>query len=81
MAELDVEPDVPAWGAKPWHAIQDSVVAFQQHAAEVIRGRAEPRPSGRDNRETLRAALAAYESALTNSSLEINQTEGRGNAR
>jgi predicted dehydrogenase len=61
--EEDVEPPVPAWGAKPWHAVQDSVLNLERHALAVLRGEAEPQPSGRDNLATLRLCLAAYEAA------------------
>lgn len=59
----DVDPEVPAWGAKPWHSVQDSVVNFQQHAIEVMNGRASPQPSGADNLQTMTLALAAYDAA------------------
>jgi predicted dehydrogenase len=58
-----VEPDVPRWGARPWHGVQDSVLRFQRHAAQVMTGKAAPQPSGRDNIETLKLALAAYDAA------------------
>jgi predicted dehydrogenase len=67
----DEEPDVPAWGAKPWHAVQDSVAAFERHVVEVLRGEAEPQPSGRHNLATLALALAAYESAATGRSVRL----------
>lgn len=60
---IDVEPAVPAWGARPWHAAQASVASFQAHALEVMRGGASPQPSGRHNLGTLALALAAYEAA------------------
>ena len=60
---IDVEPPVPAWGVKPWHVIQDSVMSFQLHVIDVLDGRTEPHPSGADNRKSLALALAAYESA------------------
>ena len=61
--ESDVEPPVPAWGSKPWHAIQDSVVNFERHAVEAFGVQETPRPSGVDNLKTLALALASYESA------------------
>ncbi len=61
--EEDVEPPVPAWGEKPWHAVQDSVRNFERHALDVLRGQAAPQPSGADNLRTLALCLAAYESA------------------
>lgn len=63
VRRVDVEPEVPAWGTKPWHVIQQSVVALQEHALDVMTGGASPQPSGADNLQTLRLALAAYESA------------------
>ena len=63
--EIDVEPDVPRWGEKPWHGVQDSVIHFQRHVVEVLAGRAAPQPSGADNLKTLALALASYTSAET----------------
>jgi predicted dehydrogenase len=61
--EEDVEPAVPAWGGKPWHAVQDSVLNFERHVLSVLQGEAEPQPSGADNLRTLALCLAAYDSA------------------
>ena len=73
---FDVEPDVPAWGEKPWHGVQDSVLQFQTHAVDVARGQANGQPTGADNVYTLRAMLAAYESARTESTVSLeNWTE------
>jgi predicted dehydrogenase len=61
--EESAEPEVPAWGAKPWHGVQESVIAFQTHALDVLAGRARPAPSGADNLRTLALALASYDAA------------------
>jgi predicted dehydrogenase len=71
VEEEDVEPPVPAWGARPWHAVQDSVAAFERHVVEVLRGRAEPQPSGAHNLATLAMALAAYRSAETGRTIDL----------
>lgn len=63
--DTDAEPPVPSWGAKPWHLVQDSVVAFQAHALDVLAGRAEPAPSGAHNLATLAVTFAAIEAART----------------
>lgn len=63
VEEIDGDPPVPAWGARPWHAVQDSVSAFEAHVVDVLAGRAEPQPSGRHNLDTLAMSLAAYRSA------------------
>lgn len=69
VTETDVEPPVPAWGEKPWHLVQDSVLAFQRHALEVMQGRAMAQPSGADNLRTLAVTLAAIRSARTGQAL------------
>ena len=63
--EMEAEPKVPGWGGKPWHLIQESVVAFQSHVLDVLAGRAAPQPSGAHNLETLAVTLAAIEAART----------------
>lgn len=72
----DVDPPVPTWGARPWHCVQDSVAAFEAHAVEVMAGRADPQPSGRDNLRTLALAFAAYESAATGRTVEMADRPG-----
>lgn len=68
-----VEPEVPPWGEKPWHGVQDSVIGLQNHAVAVMTGNAQPQPSGADNLKTLTLALAAYESAETENTIHIAQ--------
>jgi predicted dehydrogenase len=63
--EEDVEPEVPSWGEKPWHVVQNSVRNFERHVLAVLGGKAEPQPSGADNLRTLALCLAAYDSAET----------------
>ena len=65
LAETDAEPAVPAWGARPWHLIQDSVAAFQSHVLDALAGRAQPQPSGAHNLGTLAVTLAAIAAART----------------
>jgi predicted dehydrogenase len=71
VEETLVEPPTPAWGERPWHVVQGSVAAFEQHVVEVLRGTAEPQPSGAHNLETLAMALAAYRSADTGRTIEL----------
>lgn len=65
VESFDTEPDCPDWGAKPWHLIQDSVVAFQAHVVAVLEGRAEAAPSGAHNLGTLGLTLAAIRAGQT----------------
>ena len=61
--EADVEPDVPSFGAKPWHNIQESVVNIQRHWVDCLKTKREPATSGADNLETLDLVFKAYQSA------------------
>lgn len=56
-----VDPPVPAWGARPWHIVQDSVIRFQSHVIDVLNGKTQPQPSGADNLNTLALTLASYD--------------------
>lgn len=68
---FDLEPDVPAWGERPWHIIQDSVIAFEGHVVDILDGLALPQPSGEHNLGSLAMALAAYEAAATGSVIDL----------
>ncbi len=81
VEEIDGEPAVPAWGARPWHAVQDSVAAFEAHVVEVLAGRAAPQPSGRHNLGTLALALAAYRSAARGETVAMAEFVAGGCAR
>jgi predicted dehydrogenase len=70
---IDAAPLVPSWGEKPWHGIQDSVVAIQSHWLDVLDGKIEAQPSGADNVETLKLAFAAYESAATDTVIDLKK--------
>lgn len=69
VSETDVDPAVPVWGERPWHLVQDSVIAFQSHVIDVLAGRDNPQPSGAHNLGTLATMLAAIESARTGSAV------------
>jgi D-apiose dehydrogenase len=71
VTETDVEPPVPGWGEKPWHLVQDSVIAFQTHARDVMLARVEPQPSGADNLRTLAVTLAAIQSSKSGNAVEV----------
>ncbi len=74
-APENAEPDLPVWGARPWHGIQESVVAFQAHVLDVLAGRAEPQPSGAHNIGTLAVTLAAIRSASIGQVVAVDQQE------
>lgn len=66
-----VDPPVPAWGERPWHLIQDSVIAIQRHWLDCLRHGREPGPSGADNLRTLELVFAAYDSAARGEAVAI----------
>ena len=63
--ETDVSPPLLPWASRPWHTIQESVLAIQRHWAECLRAGREPQTSGRDNLQTLALVEAAYASAAS----------------
>jgi predicted dehydrogenase len=60
---IDASPPMLSWAERPWHNIQESVLAIERHFAECLRDRREPETSGADNLRTLALVHAAYESA------------------
>jgi predicted dehydrogenase len=69
--DIPCAPAVPDWGSDPWHAVQDSVIRFQSHVADVLHGRAPPQPSGADNLLTLALSLAAYDAVALKQTINM----------
>ncbi len=63
--DTDVSPPLLAWASRPWHNIQESVLAIQRHWADCLRAGREPQTSGRDNLKTLALVEAAYAGAAS----------------
>jgi D-apiose dehydrogenase len=63
--ESDVAPPLLPWASRPWHNIQESVLAIQRHWVESLRSGREPMTSGRDNLKTLALVEASYRSAAS----------------
>ncbi|CAN5257707.1 Gfo/Idh/MocA family oxidoreductase [soil metagenome] len=61
----DVSPPLLHWATKPWHNVQESVFAIQQHWVNCLRAGTEPATSGRDNLKTLALVESVYQSAAT----------------
>jgi predicted dehydrogenase len=59
----DVSPPLLPWASRPWHNIQESVLAIQRHWIACLKSGAEPATSGADNLKTFALVEAAYESA------------------
>jgi D-apiose dehydrogenase len=69
--QQDVSPPLLPWASRPWHNIQESVQAIQNHWAECLRSGREAATSGRDNVKTLALVEAAYNSARSGETLII----------
>ncbi|HEY5206082.1 MAG TPA: Gfo/Idh/MocA family oxidoreductase [Roseiarcus sp.] len=67
----DLSPPILPWASRPWHNIQESVQAIQQHWVDCLRAGREPATSGRDNLKTLALVEAAYQSAMARESVEV----------
>ncbi len=67
----DVPPALLPWAERPWHNIQESVFAIQQHWAESLAAGMETSTSGVDNLKTFALVEAAYESAATKQTVTI----------
>lgn len=61
----DVSPPLLPWATRPWHNIQESVAAIQQHWVECLKAGHDPETSGADNLKTLALVEAAYRSVAT----------------
>ncbi len=59
-----VEPTLLPWAAKPWHLVQESVLATQRHWIDCLKQGREPDTSGADNLKTYALCEAAYASAV-----------------
>ena len=59
-AVKDVSPPLLPWASRPWHNIQESVVAIQRHWVECLAKGIEPATSGADNLKTFALVEAAY---------------------
>lgn len=69
--QRDMSPNLYAWAERPWHNIQESVVAIQQHFIDCLSAGKEPETSGTDNLGTLELVEAAYVSATEGRSVDI----------
>ncbi len=71
VAISDVSPRLLSWASRPWHNIQESVLAIQQHWADRLADGKETSTSGADNLKTLALVEAAYDSAASGQTVDI----------
>ncbi|MET3857810.1 Gfo/Idh/MocA family oxidoreductase [Rhizobium sp. OAE497] len=67
----DASPQLLSWASRPWHNIQESVYAIQDHWVERLKNGGEPATSGADNLKTFALVEAAYESAATGKTVDV----------
>lgn len=65
MTASDVDAPVLPWAARPWHVVQESVLATCAHMLAAVRAGRDADTSGRDNLKTFALCEAAYESAAS----------------
>jgi predicted dehydrogenase len=61
--EKDVSPPLLPWASRPWHNVQESVLAIQQHWIDALRSGRQPDTAGRDNLKTFALVEATYRAA------------------
>ena len=66
-----VEPALLPWAEKPWHLVQESVLATQRHWVDCLKQGTEPATSGADNLKTYALCEAAYASAAQGKSIDL----------
>ena len=72
----DVSPALLPWATRPWHTIQESVLAIQQHWVACMKTGAEPATSGIDNLKTLALVEGAYESVAKGAVVHLKDLPG-----
>lgn len=68
----DVSPPLLPWASRPWHNIQESVVAIQQHWVDCLAKGIEPATSGADNLKTFALVEAAYLGAASREPVHLD---------
>ncbi|MBA8841087.1 Gfo/Idh/MocA family protein [Ochrobactrum sp. RH2CCR150] len=67
----DVSPRMLSWASRPWHNIQESVYAIQQHWVDRLASDEETSTSGADNLKTFALVEAAYSSAASGNRIDV----------
>ena len=72
----DVSPPLLPWASRPWHNIQESVLAIQQHWVSCLQTGTEAATSGADNLKTFALVEGAYESAANGNTIYLKDLLG-----
>ena len=65
MAATVVDAPLLAWAERPWHVVQESVLATCTHMLDAVRGGRAADTSAEDNLKTFALAEAAYAAAAS----------------
>ncbi|BAB53195.1 Gfo/Idh/MocA family protein [Mesorhizobium japonicum] len=68
----DISPPLLPWASRPWHNIQESVLAIQRHWVDCLASGKEPATSGADNLKTFALVEAAYIGAASRQPVQID---------
>lgn len=71
MSTYDVDAPVLRWAERPWHIIQESVLATCEHMLEAVRAGRAADTSAQDNVRTFGLVEAAYEAAGSGRSVRL----------
>jgi predicted dehydrogenase len=68
----DISPPLLPWASRPWHNIQESVLAIQRHWVDCLASGKEPATSGADNLKTFALVEAAYAGAASREPVQLD---------
>lgn len=68
---IDASPRLLPWASRPWHNIQESVLAIQEHWADCLAAGRETSTSGADNLKTFALVEGAYASARSGERIPV----------
>jgi D-apiose dehydrogenase len=72
LTKVDADPLVLPWGDRPWHIVQESVLATCSHLLEALQSGRPADTSAANNTRTFALAEAAYEAAKSGNAVRIS---------
>jgi predicted dehydrogenase len=81
ITEDHADAEVLHWAARPWHIIQESVLATNAHILNALRSGKPADVSAEDNFKTFACCEAAYTSAETGKAVKLEPLQARGKAQ
>jgi predicted dehydrogenase len=81
IAKEHADAEVLHWAARPWHIIQESVLATNAHILNALRSGKPADVSAEENFKTFACCEAAYKSAASGKAVKLEPLQGRGKAK